>query len=284
MVSGDESQISVFAKFCVASKHVSWPRTENQKRTGAPAGQMEWPMLRYILSLEHRITCVNYSLERVKEAEALAAEEIKEITRWGIGTYDPSLILVYYYESLVDQIYKAMENVAKVNLFLYDSKQAPPHDFQRQMRSIANAKLGFSKSYDRIMKEDMDWYKDVLRIRENSNHYSIGMGVFKRDDNGKPILQYLNYEISRREANRGNDGKIESNILDSAKELGARFNSCMGAIGSAWLEEVDPTKRCAIPFLYPDRMETRMLSLEEYRAGQLGELVVAARLKGKEEN
>lgn len=284
MASRNESQISVFVKFCVASKRVSWSRTDNQKRTGAPAGQMDWPMLRYSWSLEHRITCVNYSFERVKDAEALAAEEIEEITRRGTGTYDPSLILVYNYESLVDQIYKAMENVAKVNLFLYDSKQAPPHDFQKQMRRIANAKLGFSKSYDRIMKEDMDWYKDVLRIRENSNHYAIGMGVFKRDDSGRPILQYLNYEISRREANCGNAGKIEINILDSAMELCTRFNSCMDAIGSAWLEEVDPTERCAIRFGYPDRIETRRVSLEEYRAGEHGELVVVTPFKGKEEN
>jgi hypothetical protein len=245
---------------------------------------MDWPLLRYAWSLEHRIKCVAYSFEGVERAEVLAAAEIEKTSKLGSGSYDPILILVYYYESLVDQIYKSMENVAKVNMFLYDSKQAPPHDFQEQRQNIAKGKLNFSISYDRIMKESMGWYGDVLRIRHNSNHYAIGTGAYKRDDDGKPILQYLNYEISERRANRGTTGRIENNILDSAKGLWTRFNSCVNAIGSAWLEEVDPTIRCEISFLFPDRAEMRKVNLDEYRAGELGELVGVLPVKKGKEN
>jgi hypothetical protein len=241
-------------------------------------------MLRYIWSLNHRISCVAYSLERVEEAGVHATEVIEKIRKVGAGSYDPILILIYYYEAFFDQIYKALENIAKINLFLYDSKRNPPHDFQKQRNHIIAGKLSFSKSYDRVMKKDMDWYGEVLRIRENTNHYAIGTGVYRRDDEGKPILQYLNYEISRRKANCGDAaGKIESNILHSARDLHARFQSSINAIASAWLDEVDPSKKGVLPFLYPDRLEMRNVSLEEYRAGQLGELVTAGERKRKTE-
>jgi hypothetical protein len=270
--------MSLFKVFCGATKKVSPSRTEGQRKAGAPAGPMDWPMLRYIMSLELRTKCVNYSLRRVESANVLAAEEIEETNKQGMGTYDPFLILVYYYESLVDQIYKAMENVAKVNIFLYDSKH-PPHTFEDQMTKIRNGILKLSESYDRVMMDKMDWYREIPPIRNNSNHYIIGTGVYKRDDKGTPILQYLYYEISERKENRGETGKIEKDILDSARSLCTRFNSCMDDICSAWLQEVDPTEACTIPFIYSDRIETRRISLGEYRAGQDGELMATMKFK-----
>jgi hypothetical protein len=176
-------------------------------------------------------------------------------------------------------MYRTMENIAAVNSYLYPTQDAPPRPFNKQMESIRDGRLSFSESYDCIIKGDMKWYEEVLRIRRNSTHYIFGIGVCEYDADGELIMGYHNYEVSERKGKRSSTGKILNHIQDSARDLFSGFESCIEAIGNAWLEEIDPNAKSMIPFDLPDRTEFRELSLEEYRAGKKGRLVTTNYLK-----
>jgi len=217
--------------------------------------------------------CVRHCLREVEEALVFATQEFKKISERGRVSYDSGLILVHKYEVLTDQIYRTMENIAAINSYLYPTRDAPPWSFRKQMEKVREGEFSFSDSYDSIIKGDMKWYEEVLRIRRNSAHFIIGIGVCLDDAEGELIMGYHNYEVSEREGKHSSTGEILNRIQESAGELFSGFETCVEAIGNAWLEEVDPTSKSLIPYDLPDRTEFRELSLKEYRVGKKGRLV-----------
>lgn len=279
MIGGPESEMNLFLMFVKADERVAPQRTDNQRRVGAPAGPMDWPLMRYCMSLEWRIANVKYAMVEVVKWNDRSVEEMERISRKGSGTYMPTRILVYHFESLVDQIFKTMENIAKVNLFLFESKSNPPHDFLGQMERAKKDALQFNESYSRVMKNQMEWYEDVPRIRNNSSHYVSGTGVFEYGDDGKPVPVYQSYEISERKENRSGSTKIKFRILPTVQKWRNELLSCIDSIGRAWLEELDDEMACLIPYIYPDRTEFRKISLRDYRAGLEGEVAGTTRIR-----
>lgn len=271
MNSRNESNMSLFLTFCYGDGRIV-SRAKERKKMG-PSRSLDFPLFRYTLSLKHRLSCVSHCLKEVEDSLASAATQHERLSKHGLVSYDPFLILVHKYQVLADEMYGTMENISAINSYLYPTNEAPPWSFREQMMKIRASKLSFSDSYDSIVKGDMEWYEEVLRIRRNSTHFVFGLGVFLRDEDGKMVMGYHGHEVSEREGKRSDDGVISNRILESSMELYSEFEACISAIGGAWLTEIDPNARGSITFVYPDRIESREFSLAEYRSAKEGKLI-----------
>lgn len=136
MSKREESPFKLFTMFVRGYKGISPMRTDEQKKRGAPAGPMDWPLLRYAISLESRVPIAAYIIDQIEIWNEKSVEEAINVREQGVGSNQAGMVLVYYFESLADQIYKTMETIAKINLFMFSIEGNPPHGFHDQNKNI----------------------------------------------------------------------------------------------------------------------------------------------------
>jgi hypothetical protein len=265
------SKLQLFLTFIKADKRCSPQFKEEHKRKGIPMGELDFPLLRYTFSLENRIRMLTILRNNIYELNKEAKEEMKRTQEKGSGRNEKGLILTVYYESFLNQIYNIMENLAKINLFMFDANINPKHGFSDQTKKINKEQLKFHPDYDKLIKEKMNWYTEVHQIRSNTNHYMVGMNVFGRADNGEWIPQYMNFNISGRFSDA--DFKIERNILKDAEFFYNSTIKILNQISDIYIERMEKEKTCVVPFFEKDGIEFREISYNQFIAGEKGKLI-----------
>ena len=265
------SKFQLFITFIKADKRCSPQFMEEPKRKGIPVGELDFPLLRYTFSLENRLRMLTILRNDIHNLNKEAIEEMKRTQEKGSGTNEKGLILTVYYESFLNQIYNIMENLAKISLFMFDANINPKHGFSDQMKKINKGKLKFHPDYDKLIKEEMDWYMEVHQIRSNTNHYMVGMNVFGRANDGGWIPQYMNFKISDRFSD--NDFKIERNILRDTEFFYNSTIKILNQISEIYIERMEKEKTCAVPFFEKDGIEFREISYNQFIAGEKGKLI-----------
>ena len=265
------SKLQLFLTFIKADKRCSPQFKEEQKRKRIPGGKLDFPLLRYTFSLETRLGMLTILRNDIHNLNKEAIEEMKRTQEKGSGTNEKDLILTVYYESFLNQIYNIMENLAKIHLFMFDANINPGHRFSDQMKKIKEGKLKFHPDYDKLIKEEMDWYMEVHQIRSNTNHYMVGMNVFGRADDGEWIPQYMNFSISDRLSD--NDFKIERNILRDTEFFYNSTIKILNQISEIYIERMDKEKPCVVTIIEEDGIEFREISYNQFMAGKKGKLI-----------
>ena len=265
------SKLQLFLTFIKADKRCSQQFKEEQKRKGIPGGELDFLLLEYIVSLENRLIMLTILQKDIHNLNEEAKEEMKRTQEKGSGANEKGLILTFYYESFLNQIYNIMENLAKINLFMFDAKNNPKHMFSDQMKKINNGELEFHPDYDKLIKEEMDWYKEVHQIRSNTNHYMTGMNVFGQADDGELIPQYVNFNISGRFSD--NNFKNKRNILRDTEFFYNSTIKILNQISEIYIERMEKEKTCAVSFFEKDGIEFREISYNQLIAGEKGKLI-----------
>lgn len=265
-------KLQLFLMFIKADRRCSPQFTKEPKRKGIPVGELDFPLLRYTFSLQDRLRMLTILRNNIHDLNKEAIEELEQIQEKGSGTNEKGLTLTVYYESFLNQIYNIMENLAKINLFMFDNnKNKPPDKFSDQMKKIKQGKLKFHPRYDILIKDKMSWYEEVHRIRSNINHYMVGMNIFGRTNDGKWIPQYMNFSISERSSNK--DFKIERNILEDTVFFYDSTVKILNQISEIYIERMDKDHPCIITFFGEDEIEFREVSYNEFISGQKGKLI-----------
>lgn len=191
----------------------------------------------------------------------------------GHGTNIKSLELNIYYETFLNEIYSIMENIARINLFMFDDSNSVPHSFTEQVKKIKNSELSLHPKYDKLMSEEIDWYFEVNRIRDNIAHFLTGQAVFTRTDDKKLIPQYLNYNVSNRKHHESDDFKIEKDILDSTQIFFDNTMKTLNEIAEIYIGKMDKDVPCHIPFVKEGEIEIWALSYNNFIRGEKGTFV-----------
>ena len=267
----ETSKLQLFLIFIKADKRCSPQFKEEQKRKGIPVGELDFPLLRYTFSLANRLSMLTLLRNSIHNSNKESIDELKNIQDAGYGTNEKGLILTICYESFLNQIYNIMENIAKINLFMFDANINPKHSFSDQMKRIKDGKLQFHQDYDKLMNEEMDWYIEVHRIRSNTNHYMVGMNVFGRTEDEEWVPQYMNFDISDRSPTK--DFKIERNILADTEFFYDSTLKILNKIAEVYIERMDKERPCAVPIVGKNEIEFRKMSYTGYISGQKGELI-----------
>ncbi len=200
-----------------------------------------------------------------------AIEEMEKIQEKGFGANEKGLTLTVYFESFLNQIYNIMENLAKINLFMFDSNKNPSPNFFDQMKDIKVGNLKFHPSYDTLIKDNMEWYEEVHRIRSNANHYLVGINVFGLAEDGEWIPQYMNFNISDRFPNK--NLKIERNILKDTDFFYGSTIKILNQISEIYIERMDKDKPCSVLLFGKDGIEFRQISYNDFISGQIGKSI-----------
>lgn len=196
------SKLDLFLIFIAADKRYLSQFMGESKRRGIVEGELDFPLLRYIISLQNRLRMLTILRNDIHNLNKEAKEEMKRTQEKGSGINEKGLILTIYYESFLNQIYNIMENLAKINLFMFDANPSVSPHFSNQMTAIKKGNLNFYPDYDKLIKNEMDWYKQVHQIRSNVNHYMVGLNVFGRADDEEWIPQYMNFAMIDRLSER----------------------------------------------------------------------------------
>ncbi len=157
------SKLQLFLIFIKVDNRCSPQYKEEQKRKGIPVGELDFPLLRYTFSLQDRLRMLTVLRNNIHELNKEAIEELEQIQEKGSGTNEKGLTLTVYYESFLNQIYNIMENLAKINLFMFDdNKNKPPDKFSDQMKKIKQGELKLHPKYDKLIIDKMDCTKKSI--------------------------------------------------------------------------------------------------------------------------
>jgi hypothetical protein len=267
------SSLDLFLMFVKGDKRSSPLLRNEQKRKGIQIGQLDFPLIRYTYSLSQRVSMLSILKEKIHKLGVEVLEEQKEVEKTNKSkTNEKSIELIIYYESFLNQIYNIMENVSRINLFIFELNTNISPKFTNQMKQIKNEKLKFHPEYDKI-KEEMKWYLQVHGIRSNANHFLTGANVFGRSEKGELILEYLNYNLSNRNNHSTDPFKIEYDILSTVDSFYNATIITLNKIADIYLENMDKDKKCHITFIIDGYLEIRELSCNELIQGELGKLI-----------
>jgi hypothetical protein len=265
------SNLDLFLNFIKGDSRCSQSLKQEQRLKGIPIGSLDFPLYRYVFSLRSRLDMITFLRIKIPELNTASIESIKKIEENGSGSTQVSVELILLYEAYLNQIYNVFENIAKINLFIFNYQSKPPHSFHKQMKKIKSGNLTFDQDYDRIISEKMIWYEEIDGIRGNSNHFLVGLNVYARDETKNYIPMYMNYNISDRE-NRL-ETTIERNILDDTIKYYESLLQSLELIAGVYLKYIEKDNLCHIPFRTEDQLIIRELSLNQYIEGNLGKIV-----------
>jgi hypothetical protein len=269
-VSRNVSPVSLFLTFAPGDK-----RLLTRKAEGLPGGELDHPLFRYCIAIHSRLVSFEHVVSQIEVWHSRAIEDMIEVGRTGSGSIRSGTVLVYYFESLADTIYKSMESIARMNLFIYPTKKNPPHGFTDQIKSIKKIHPEshlFSKSYDSAAIGHLEFYEKVNRIRRNSTHFMGGIEVFDQGEDGLLIPLYFNFELSMR-GRKAPDSKMILRIADETKSLKEGYQSWLNDIFSAYLDELDEETQGIVMFRSPEAVEHRSFTMKEFLSGGEGRVV-----------
>ncbi|NPE28188.1 hypothetical protein HNV12_09500 [Methanococcoides sp. SA1] len=266
-----DSKLDLFLIFIKGDYRISRKYAESKK--GLPIKGLDLPLFRYVLSLQERIQRLKIIYLKIAKAHKETLEETQQVEIKGYGSHIKSTELNIYYEVFFNEIYSIMENVSRINLFMFENPGSIPPKFSKQIKKIKSGDLSFSPEYDKLIREEMEWFNDVSRIRDNANHFLTGLVVFDRTDDGKPIPKYLNYNISERKKHESDDPKIEMNISNSVAIFFENTIKFLDKISSIYIERMDKDVPCHITYFKDGEVEIRSITYNDYVAGNDGEYV-----------
>lgn len=240
-----------------------------EERKGIRVKNLDFPLFRYTFSLGMRVDMLNILRSEIYSLNEDAKKEMKHVQETGSGTNRNSLILTFYYESLLNQIYYIMENLAKINLFMFDVELEPPESFSKQEHKIKDDKMSFHPDYDRLIKEDMDWYAEVRQIRSSTTHYMSGLNIFGRADDGEFIPEYVDFNRSRR--NGGDNRIVNRNILIDTEYFYNSTIKIINQICEIYIGQMEKETMCTILFETTDGIEFKKISYNQLIRGEFGE-------------
>lgn len=244
-----------------------------ESKNGLPISELDFPLLRYAMSLKERIQRLQIIHSKVIETHDDVIREIQHVDEIGHGSNIKSSELNIYYETILNEIYSIMENVARINLFMFDDSYNIPHRFTEQVKKIKSSELSLHLKYNKIISEEMEWYIEVNTIRNNTNHFLTGQAVFSRLDGKIPLPQYLNYNMSNRKLQENCDFRIEKNILESTQVFFDNTMKTLNKIAEIYIERMDKDVPCHIPFFIGDQIEIWALSYNNYVKGEKGKFI-----------
>jgi hypothetical protein len=251
-----------------------------ESRKGLPIKQLDFPLIRYAWSLKDRLNRLSIIRSKIIECNTEATCALKLTDQMGHGSNIKGIELNIYYESFLNEIYSIMENIAKINLFLFDdSSNIPPNSFNKQLNNIRKSKVSLHPKYDQLVLNEMGWYDEVHKIRSTVTHYLTGTSVCSREDDGTPRPGYLNYDLSNRNGLKSSDFKIKYNILESTEIFYDNMIELLEKISEIYIERMDKDVECHIPILFIDQteefktMEIRALSYNDHIEGKKGKII-----------
>jgi hypothetical protein len=266
------SSLMLFQTFISACPSLAAKATPELVKVGATTEEMDWPLIRYSMSLMGRIGMSYHSYKQINEINELAVEEIVKQKEQPVGTVSSmpnQLLLINYFESLVDQIHKTMETIGIINLFLFPidwenlTKEEWRHlnSFNYQRKLILLKKLTFGENYDNIMTT-LDWFDELRDIRDNSNHTMSGLPVSDTDVNGRIVpMYYVHICLGRGDAK---NGVVQYPIKGRTEHYFIQFQSCLEKIGRCYVEHLDQDKKFHMPIFNGENMSVQELCLREF--------------------
>ena len=269
------SSLSLFGNFIGACSYMIQKPTAEHLRAGIATEEMDFPLFRYGLSLEGRISMADFSYQHIKETNEGAIEEIVQSKKKKVGEPLPShnqFALISYFESFIDQVHKTLETIATMNLFIYpiqwnelsnnDWRNISSFNYQR--KRIINGELSFGTEYEHVMAE-MDWFDELRDIRDNANHSMSGLPVHGTDNDMHPILvYYVHICLGRLDARVG---VKQFPIIEKTELFYRGFHSSLDKIGQCYLQTIDREKKIPIPVFKDGKVSFTELNFNEFIKG-----------------
>lgn len=265
------SNLQLFFTFIKGDHRTSLEYLKSRK--GLPIKGLDHPLLRYTMSLADRIERLKIIFSKINETHVDALRETQNIYEGKLGYYMKGIELNIYYEAFLNEIYTIMENIARINVFMFDDSHDIPHSFMEQLKKIKKYKLSLHPKYNRLISEEMNWYIDVNTIRDNTVHYLTGIPIFDRSDGGTILLQHLSYNLSEREQHKDSEFKIKKDVLESAKEFFEKTMEILEKIAEIYIERMDKDVECQIIRFADNKLEVWALSYNNCIRGEKGKYI-----------
>lgn len=266
----NESSLRLFLRFIKGDRRTSREYAESKKNL--PISKLDFPLLRYTTSLSDRIDRLFIIRSKITETHGDAIKEMIHFEKTGYGYCIKGIELNIYYEAFLNEIYAIMENVARINLFMFEESHDLPQRFTSQVKRIKNNKPIHSK-YDKLILDELEWYNEVNTIRDNVNHYLTGLAVVGRSDDKKPLPQYLNYNMSPREQHVKQEFRIEKDILQSTEMFFKSTMNTLEKIAEIYIELMDKDAQCQFIFPINGENEVWEMSYNDCIQGKKGKFI-----------
>lgn len=236
--------------------------SEIQRKINLPIGKMDFPLFRYIMSYKSHLKQINYILTKIKEYDIITLGKFNNNEFRKKNTdMDCCFTIIFYYESLFNKIYSTLENIAKINLLFF--KVRAPHNFHDQCKRIRNGSLSFSDKCDSTIKEMESWYEDFLSLRSDMTHYTTGLCVYEKMEDGSYITQYYCNRITPR-GNKQDSDSTSINIIESTNHYYYNFINGINNIFLSYLYNMDGNITTKFTIISNDYVELRKISINQY--------------------
>jgi len=266
--------LDLFLGFGIQNKKWRIDNEEIEKRGLPVKGEFDFQIIRYIASLRDRINNLSLLKNEIEVLNKEAIEETEKLYETNYGTSYKRNLLANYYETFLNQIYGIMENVAKINFFVFDdyfihNNQELNRGFENQRNKIIEGKLSLHPDYDNIIKNDLDWYNELSSIRHTFIHFIAGTCIINRKE--EIVLEYLTYNLSNIELNE--EVKIIRNIIKDVESFYNKTMTFLNDISVIYLKNLDPSTISYFYDLKDDYLEIKEIRLGDYLEGKTGKLL-----------
>lgn len=268
------NELDLFLGFGIQNKKWRIDDKEIEKRGLPVKDEFNFQFMRYVASLRDRVNNLSLLKNEIEVLNKEAIEETEKLYETNYGTSYKRNLLANYYETFLNQIYGIMENVAKINFFVFDdyfvhNNQELNRGFENQRDKIIDGKLSLDLEYDNIIKNGLNWYNELCAIRHTFIHFIAGMCVIDRKE--EIVLKYLTYNLSYIELNE--EVKIIRNIIEDIESFYNKTMTFLNDISTIYLKNLDPRIMSHINILNDDYLEIREISLGDYLEGKTGKLL-----------
>jgi len=263
--------LNLFLTFCKGDQRCNPNLNKGLVKRNIPGGGLDFPLFRYVFSLSNRILMLEYLNQCILEQNMKAIENMNAIRNTGAGSSGPGIILILFFESFINQIYNIFENIAKINLFLFDdTKEQYPQDFFSQIDKIQKGAITFGQCYDEKILNMKQWYSEAVSIRHNTNHFMVGTSTYSENTEGDYIPQYLNYNVIDR--TNPNPNEIKCDIKVKTKEYHDLTLKSLNQISGCYLNRIDRDVPCDISVITENGFEIHSVSLNQFISGEIGKV------------
>ncbi|MDD4532036.1 MAG: hypothetical protein PHW22_01165 [Bacilli bacterium] len=267
------NKLDLFLGFGIQNKKWRIDNEEIEKRGLPVKDEFDFQIIRYIASLRDRINNLILLKNEIEVINKEAIEETEKLYETNYGMSYKRNLLANYYETFLNQIYGIMENVAKINFFVFENhfihNKQLIQSFQGQRKKIIEGKLSLHPDYDNIIKNDLDWYNELSAIRHTFIHFIAGMCVIDRKE--EIVLKYLTFNLSVIELNK--EEKIIRNIIEDIESFYNKTMTFLNDISTIYLKNINPRSMHYDYVLKDDYLEIMEISLGDYLEGKKGKFV-----------
>ncbi|TKJ17464.1 hypothetical protein CEE44_02925 [Candidatus Woesearchaeota archaeon B3_Woes] len=202
--------------------------------------------IRLFWSLYDKLHIHNYFLSQLDNYFEIVKKEFNEWDRKGSLSNKNNIILLAYFESLLNNVYSIMENVAKITVPFFLPKYNLKRGFRKQRNWFKkNSNLPVCKEYSDYLIKNLDWYDKLNTIRSEPTHFLSGLITFDKDENGIYIPKYFNIIKSDRNKKVFKTDKINID-LDFAHELGNNISEFLEFYGKHFISTLDSNEQTKI--------------------------------------